>query len=113
MPRARCRCGRPRARPGRRAEESGATPIGCSRTSAFGVKGDAFNLTHPPAAGQLARPSTFSPTEPHPRRPVSTPEPHTAEIQSPRLRIQPLRPGDEARLDAVFAAAPDWHAATG
>jgi GNAT superfamily N-acetyltransferase len=44
---------------------------------------------------------------------VSTPEPQPAAIQSPRLRIHALRPGDEARLQAVFAAAPDWHAATG
>jgi RimJ/RimL family protein N-acetyltransferase len=41
------------------------------------------------------------------------PDPNTTVIDSPRLRIQPLQPGDEARLDAVFAAAPDWHAATG
>jgi len=44
---------------------------------------------------------------------VSTPEPQTAAIQSPRLRIHALKPGDEARLRAVFAAAADWHVATG
>jgi GNAT superfamily N-acetyltransferase len=44
---------------------------------------------------------------------VSTPEPQTVTIQSPRLLIHTLRPGGEARLDAVFAAAPDWFLATG
>lgn len=44
---------------------------------------------------------------------MTTPDPRTAVIQSPRLRIAPLRPGDEARLRAVFAAAPDWFLATG
>jgi RimJ/RimL family protein N-acetyltransferase len=34
-------------------------------------------------------------------------------IESPRLRLRALRPGDEARLQAVFDAAPDWHAALG
>lgn len=32
-------------------------------------------------------------------------------IESPRLLVRTLRPGDEARLQAVFDAAPDWHAA--
>jgi GNAT superfamily N-acetyltransferase len=44
---------------------------------------------------------------------VSTPEAQTVVIQSPRLRIRTLRPGDEARLQAVFDAAPGWHLATG
>ncbi|HYH81792.1 MAG TPA: GNAT family N-acetyltransferase [Longimicrobium sp.] len=44
---------------------------------------------------------------------MSTPEPQTVVIESPRLLIRALRPGDEARLQAVFAAAPDWHLATG
>jgi GNAT superfamily N-acetyltransferase len=44
---------------------------------------------------------------------VSTPEPQTVVIQSPRLRAEGLRPGDEARLQAVFATAPDWFLATG
>ncbi len=34
-------------------------------------------------------------------------------IESPRLVLHALRPGDEARLQAVFDAAPDWHAALG
>ncbi|MBV9111088.1 MAG: GNAT family N-acetyltransferase [Gemmatimonadetes bacterium] len=34
-------------------------------------------------------------------------------IESPRLLARTLRPGDEARLRAVFAAAPDWYAALG
>jgi GNAT superfamily N-acetyltransferase len=34
-------------------------------------------------------------------------------IESPRLLVRALRPGDEARLQAVFDAAPDWHAALG
>jgi GNAT superfamily N-acetyltransferase len=33
--------------------------------------------------------------------------------ESPRLRLHALAPGDEARLQAVFDAAPDWHAALG
>jgi GNAT superfamily N-acetyltransferase len=45
--------------------------------------------------------------------PVTTPDPRTAVIQSPRLRVTPLGPGDQARLQAVFAAAPDWFIATG
>ncbi len=44
---------------------------------------------------------------------MSTPEPASAAIHSPRLAVHPLGPGGEARLEAVFAAAPDWHAATG
>ena len=44
---------------------------------------------------------------------MSTPEPQTVAIQSPRLTIQTLRPGDEARLQAVFDAAPGWAVATG
>jgi GNAT superfamily N-acetyltransferase len=36
-----------------------------------------------------------------------------APIASPRLLLHPLRPGDEARLQAIFDAAPDWHAALG
>lgn len=35
------------------------------------------------------------------------------EIESPRLRLCVLRPGGEARLQAVFDAAPDWHQALG
>ena len=34
-------------------------------------------------------------------------------IESPRLLVRTLRPGDEARLQAVFDATPDWHAALG
>ena len=34
-------------------------------------------------------------------------------VESPRLLVRTLRPGDEARLQAVFDAAPDWHAALG
>lgn len=34
-------------------------------------------------------------------------------LESPRLRLHALGPGDEARLQAVFAAAPDWHQALG
>jgi len=34
-------------------------------------------------------------------------------IESARLLVRTLRPGDEARLQAVFDAAPDWHAALG
>jgi GNAT superfamily N-acetyltransferase len=34
-------------------------------------------------------------------------------LESPRLILRALRPGDEARLQAVFDAAPDWHAALG
>jgi RimJ/RimL family protein N-acetyltransferase len=34
-------------------------------------------------------------------------------VESPRLLLHALRPGDEARLQAVFDAAPDWHAALG
>jgi len=34
-------------------------------------------------------------------------------IESPRLLLRALGPGDEARLQAVFDAAPDWHAALG
>ncbi|HSU17210.1 GNAT family N-acetyltransferase [Longimicrobium sp.] len=34
-------------------------------------------------------------------------------IESPRLLVRTLRPGDEARLQVVFDAAPDWHAALG
>lgn len=34
-------------------------------------------------------------------------------VESPRLRIRALGPGDEARLQAVFDAAPDWHQALG
>jgi len=64
--------------------------------------------------GQLPRLSTSRiRRRPNPRRPLSTPEPQTAAIQSPRLRIHALQPGDEARLEAVFAACPDWHLATG
>lgn len=44
---------------------------------------------------------------------MPTPEAQTVVIQSPRLRIESLRPGDEARLEAVFSAAPDWFLATG
>lgn len=44
---------------------------------------------------------------------MNEPEPQTVAIQSPRLRVESLRPGDEARLQAVFAAAPDWFLATG
>ncbi|HEU4556309.1 MAG TPA: GNAT family N-acetyltransferase [Longimicrobium sp.] len=44
---------------------------------------------------------------------MSTLEPQTVAIQSPRLRIQTLRPGDEGRLQAVFDAAPGWAVATG
>ncbi|HET7232319.1 MAG TPA: GNAT family N-acetyltransferase [Longimicrobium sp.] len=44
---------------------------------------------------------------------MSTPETPPVAIHSPRLRITSLRPGDEARLQAVFAAAPDWFLATG
>lgn len=34
-------------------------------------------------------------------------------IESSRLLLHALAPGDEARLQAVFDAAPDWHAALG
>ena len=34
-------------------------------------------------------------------------------IESPRLLVHALGPGDEARLQAVFDAAPDWHQALG
>jgi GNAT superfamily N-acetyltransferase len=34
-------------------------------------------------------------------------------IESPRLLVRALGPGDEARLQAVFDAAPDWHQALG
>jgi len=34
-------------------------------------------------------------------------------IESARLAIRTLAPGDEARLQAVFDAAPDWHQALG
>jgi RimJ/RimL family protein N-acetyltransferase len=34
-------------------------------------------------------------------------------IESPRLRLDALGPGDETRLQAVFDASPDWHAALG
>ena len=34
-------------------------------------------------------------------------------LESDRLRLQPLRPGDEARLRAVFEAARDYFAAIG
>jgi len=34
-------------------------------------------------------------------------------IESPRLLLHPLGPGGEARLQAVFDAAPDWHLALG
>src|SRR4051794_15712429 len=34
-------------------------------------------------------------------------------ILTPRLLLQPLSPGDEARLQAVFDAAPDWQRALG
>jgi len=34
-------------------------------------------------------------------------------IESPRLRLHALGPGGEARLQAVFDAAPDWSAALG
>jgi GNAT superfamily N-acetyltransferase len=44
---------------------------------------------------------------------VSTPEPQPVVIQSPRLLIHTLDPGDEARLRAVFDAAPGWSLATG
>ncbi|HET7463932.1 MAG TPA: GNAT family N-acetyltransferase, partial [Longimicrobium sp.] len=44
---------------------------------------------------------------------MTTPEPQTAVIHAPRLRIEPLGPGGEARLRAVFAAAPDWFLPTG
>jgi GNAT superfamily N-acetyltransferase len=44
---------------------------------------------------------------------VEAAAPETLEIQSPRLRLCVLRPGDEARLKAVFDAAPDWHQALG
>lgn len=44
---------------------------------------------------------------------MSTPDPQTAAIQSPRLLIRALQPGEEARLQAVFATTPDWHLATG
>lgn len=44
---------------------------------------------------------------------MTTPEPQTVAIQSPRLRIHTLRAGDEARLQAVFDAAPGWAVATG
>ncbi|HEX8907203.1 MAG TPA: GNAT family N-acetyltransferase [Longimicrobiaceae bacterium] len=39
--------------------------------------------------------------------------PRSEVIASPRLLIRTLRPGDEGRLQAVFDAAPDWHAALG
>ncbi len=44
---------------------------------------------------------------------MSTPEPPIVAIESPRLRIRTLRPGDEPRLQAVFDAAPGWAIATG
>lgn len=34
-------------------------------------------------------------------------------LESPRLLLHALRPGDEARLQALFDAAPDWHHALG
>ena len=34
-------------------------------------------------------------------------------LETPRLAIRTLAPGDEARLQAVFDAAPDWHQALG
>lgn len=39
--------------------------------------------------------------------------PEPLPIESPRLVLRPLGPGDEARLRAVFDAAPDWHQALG
>jgi RimJ/RimL family protein N-acetyltransferase len=48
---------------------------------------------------------------------VSIAEPHSVppppRIESPRLEIRALRSGDEARLAAVFAAAPEWLAVLG
>jgi RimJ/RimL family protein N-acetyltransferase len=48
---------------------------------------------------------------------VSTAEPHAVpeppRIDSPRLTIRALRSGDEARLAAVFGAAPEWLALLG
>lgn len=57
--------------------------------------------------GRIVR--RFAPDAPH----VSTPEPQTVVIESARLLVRTLAPGDEARLQAVFAAAGDWHLATG
>jgi GNAT superfamily N-acetyltransferase len=39
--------------------------------------------------------------------------PSAETVESPRLLVRALRPGEEARLQAVFDAAPDWHAALG
>lgn len=48
---------------------------------------------------------------PHPQNAVNAASHET--IESPRLLLRALRSGDEARLQAVFDAAPDWHAALG
>jgi len=42
----------------------------------------------------------------------AAPSPHSV-LESPRLFLRALGTGDEARLQAVFDAAPDWHQALG
>src|SRR5215212_11604206 len=64
---------------------------GCSRRGATSPRPDI------PAVARNAPP------------PVSEAPPSDV-IQSPRLLVRTLRPGGEARLQAVFDAAPDWHA---
>lgn len=44
---------------------------------------------------------------------VSAAVPESPPVRSARLVLTPLRPCDEGRLEAVFAAAPDWNAPTG
>jgi GNAT superfamily N-acetyltransferase len=69
-----------------------------------------INLTIPPAAGQLPRSSIPARVL---KDAVNAAFYQTPVLESPRLLLRPLRPGDQARLQAVFDAAPDWHAALG
>src|SRR3954469_24070073 len=65
-------------------------------------------LDGPSRRGATCRPRNVSGRQPTPLLTSPMSSDATAAYATPRLLIEPLLPGDEARLEEIFRRAPDW-----